>query len=786
MAVVNMMVGATTPDGASFVAKVDGGGPVRVAVALDAAMTSPVFTDSATVDAQGVAKVPITGLAASTRHWWQVEDNSVLDTSRTGQLLTHPPLGLPATFTIGVSGDAGLSPHFPGVAGGELDPNVVSNHPVYDTIRQRALPEGWLLFANLGDWGYPDWGTNLTDTLANRRTFFDDLLAQPRQAALWEVLASTYNWDDHDFAANNSDGTYVNKANAATVYRERIASYDLPDPTATYWSQPIGRVLFIGADVRYNRSPNSDPDGPSKTMLGSAQKAWMDSLLATSTAKLLVWLMPGQWKGTDTDTWASFATEQAEMVQMFGDHGFLGRMCIIGADAHMVALDTGGSSPGNIPVLQAAAIDASPTGDPSIYDLGGQAAREQYGTLTVQDLGTHLAVTLAGWQGSGQLVSHTFTATGDPPAPLATGALLRSLPGSHRPVFEARVLTSFQTGTDPQGETIPILDGNVHLDGTAKVQRDLSLLTEGANRWPRRAGDLLAPLGNEVWVRRGVDFGEEIRWFPLGFFRIDTPRQADASDGPIRLTGGDRMAGIVEGRLVEPRELAANRTIRSVFDELVHEIYPAATVLFDDGFGTETLGRPLIVERDRYQFLRDLADSGGKIFFWDDEGFARVEFAPDPGEPVWQVRAGELGVTVELSRQVTRIGVPNAVVATGIGRDNVEAVRAVAVDANPQSPTFFGGRFGRVPLFLDIASLTAPEQAATAASRKLRRLIGLTYTLDFQSVVNPALRPYQPVEVTYRNGDRELHVLETLDVPLRAGAVMRGSTKEQTLVKVQV
>lgn len=102
-----MVVGNTTPDGATFATKVDGGGPVRVAVADNASMAVPVFTSSQAVDAQGVAKVSISGLAAASQWWWQVEDNGVLDTSLIGRFRTHPPLGLPASFTVAVASCAG-------------------------------------------------------------------------------------------------------------------------------------------------------------------------------------------------------------------------------------------------------------------------------------------------------------------------------------------------------------------------------------------------------------------------------------------------------------------------------------------------------------------------------------------------------------------------------------------------------------------------------------------------------------------------------------------------------
>ena len=785
-----MAVGATTPSGATFVAKVSGGGPVRVAVAVDAAMTSPVFTASQAVDAQGVAKVSITGLDPDTAHFYQVEDNSVLDTSVTGRFHTHPAVDVAASFTVAFVGDAGLTPVFPGVAGGELDANRVSNHTAWDTIRTLDP----LMVVNLGDWGYPDWGSALTDTLANRRSFYDDNLNQPRQAQLFREIPWVYLYDDHDFAGNDSDGTYANKANAATVYRERVPHYPLDDANAIYQSWQVGRVLFVAADVRYNRSPNGDTDGPSKTMLGAAQKAWMDNLLSTSGAEFLVWCMPQTWISEAADSWASFTTEQAEMIAMFAGHGWAGRMCIVTADAHMVALDSGGNSPGNIPALVAAAIDATPLGDFTLYNLGGQQGRNQYGTLTVVDSGTFMAVTLTGWQGTSQIVTHTIGISLSSPTVVGSAQVVEfaeHVHGSHLPLFEARVLTSFQTGADPAGTTIPIVGGDVRFDNTGDIFASLQLTTggidedlTGESRFPRLAADLLAPYGNEIWVRRGIDLGGEILWSPLGYFRIDAAEQSNAPYGEIAISGQDRMAGIVDARLVQPREFPPGTTVAGVFATMIGEVYPDAIVVFDDDTGFAGIGNTLTFDEDRLATLVELIDAYGKVMYWDGEGILRVESPPDESQPLWEVKAGADGVLVSSGRRVSREGMYNGVVARGEGGDQTTPIFAVAVDIGPTSPTRWGGRFGKVPRFQASPFIKTQAQALAAARATLGRQLGAPHVVSFGAVVNPALRPWHPIRIEQRDSNREVHVVQSVTVPLTADAVMNGETREKTQVLI--
>jgi alkaline phosphatase D len=787
VSVVNMVVGATTPGGATFVAKVTTG-PVRVAVADNASMTSPVFTSSQAVDAQKVAKVSITGLAPSTPYWWRVEDNGTIDTAVTGRFRTHPAVGTAASYTIGIGFCAGSNPDFPGVDGGELAQGRVSNHPVFDTIRTKALAEDWPAFVHLGDLHYYDPGSGVfvpDASLSTYRAGYDDVLTQPRQHQLYREVSWVSVWDDHDFGPNNSDGTFADKANAAQVYRERVPHYPLDDSGGIWQSFQIGRVLFVMSDTRYYRSPNDDADSPAKSMLGTAQKAWLSNLLDTTTAEALVWLMPSQWLGIGSDTWDQFQTERAELVGLLDTHGWLGRMVMVYGDRHAMGL-TGGvtNAFGSFPVMNCGSLDSSfGTEDEGRFDVGPElGGRDHFGTVEVTDLGNLLLMTLTCWDGDDEYASYTFALSLAPATVTAPGALLRSLSGSHHPVFEARVLTTFQTGEDPQGTVVDILGGDVIFDATAEVFATLQLETRGGDGrdglFPRHEDDLLAPYGNEVFVRRGVDIGNEILWVPLGYFRIDTAEQSGGAYDPIRISGQDRMAGIVDGRLIFPRQFEHTRTVGSVVNELVREIYPDAVVAFDAG-GSGLLGRTLVVEEDRFEAVHDIADSLGKIAYWDGTGVLRIEDPPDLDEITWTVNAGRNGVQTNVARSLTRDGFYNAVVARGEGATETP-VQGIAVDDGVNSPTRWDGRFGRVPRFYSSPLLTTGGQARTAARSLLSRYIGMPYSVNFGAIPNPALRPRDVIRIVHQDGNREKHVVDSCTIPLTAGVVMSGMTRKHT------
>jgi len=365
-------------------------------------------------------------------------------------------------------------------------------------------------------------------------------------------------------------------------------------------------------------------------------------------------------------------------------------------------------------------------------------------------------------------------------------AFLRTVRGSHKMVAKAVVADTFQTGTSPVGVEIPILGGDVRLDGTADIRSTLDLTTDGNRMWPTRSGSLLAPYGNEVWLFRGIQYSDElVEWVGLGPHRIQSPEQETAPNGPIRVTGRDRMAGILDARLVEPVQFLAGASLGFIMTTLVTQVYPAAVIEWDDNTDDALITRSMICEQDRHAFLNDLVRSRGKIWHWDHRGALVIRSTPDPTQPVFEVHSGAGGVLLSLSRSLSREGVYNAVVASGTGADTLAPAYAVAIDNNPLSPTYFHGRFGPVPRYYTSPFLFTDAQAAEAAESILRRSLGLPYRLDLDAVPNPALEPYDPVSVRPGAGQgRETHVLQTLTIPLVPGQAMTAATREQTVVLI--
>src|SRR5690606_25162519 len=171
----------------------------------------------------------------------------------------------------------------------------------------------------------------------------------------------------------------------------------------------------------------------------------------------------------------------------------------------------------------------------------------QYGTVTVTDLGSIITVKLTAWKEHTEVGSYTKSFTTSTPTAVADIADL--VTGSHQAVIEATVVTDYQTGPAPDGETIPIESGDVRYDATADVWSTMSMETtgiddyDGKSRFPRFATDLLAPPADEAFLRRAVDTGPSTSGVPPGSYRTNPTRHPGPPEAPILWPGPARRQG---------------------------------------------------------------------------------------------------------------------------------------------------------------------------------------------------------------------------------------------------
>jgi alkaline phosphatase D len=210
-----------------------------------------------------------------------------------------------------------------------------------DTIQPiwQALP-GWEpdLFFWLGDNIYGD--ALDSDILA------EEYARQREVATLAPILSrlpQLATWDDHDFGLNNHDRTHPAKEDSLRVWRDYWPNpaHGVEGVPGVFFKYSYGGVDFFFLDGRYHRSPNADPDGPEKTMLGKEQLNWLKSGLLESTAPFKVIVSGGVWtkgKGPDGDAWSSFLYERNNLFDWIRDQKVEG-VVLLSGDTHTAELN---------------------------------------------------------------------------------------------------------------------------------------------------------------------------------------------------------------------------------------------------------------------------------------------------------------------------------------------------------------------------------------------------------------------------------------------------------------
>jgi len=357
--------------------------------------------------------------------------------------------------------------------------------------------------------------------------------------------------------------------------------------------------------------------------------------------------------------------------------------------------------------------------------------------------------------------------------------------GSHAARFRATLVEGFQTGSDPSGLAMRVVTGGVEYDASAEIRSTGDVTV--AEAWPNARDLRFAPYGSEVFLARGVERGAAgVLWAPLGYYRISKTAQSDAARGPIALDLDDRMATIIDSRFMSPRQWLAGTLVGDIINEVVLEVYPDAVIMWDDDSDLSELGRSLIAEESRLEVIKTLAEGLGKIFYWDEIGRLVFKDIPSETDIIWTVNAGPNGVMVSTDRSLSRDGVYNALVVTGEGADDLNPVRAVAINAQESSPTFFGGPFGRVPRFYSSSFITTQEQAAGAAVNLLRQSLGAPYDVGLSAVPNPAVRPYDVLRIVYNDGTREVHIVDRVSIPLDVDSPITVATRQSAIIHVGV
>ena len=187
------------------------------------------------------------------------------------------------------------------------------------------------LFILMGDNIY----SNTTDPAVQRRMYLN--FRADRWFAAFAAHTPIYAiWDDHDYGENNSDRRQRGKERSLKTFFE---IWPNPAPEARHskgiWSRfVVGRAEFFLLDVRYNRSPDNDPDGPQKTMLGREQRQWLVRALAASGADFKFLVSGSSWNCGGQEAWNHrYAYEYDWLLEQIRRYRVTG-IILLGGDQH--------------------------------------------------------------------------------------------------------------------------------------------------------------------------------------------------------------------------------------------------------------------------------------------------------------------------------------------------------------------------------------------------------------------------------------------------------------------
>jgi hypothetical protein len=336
---------------------------------------------------------------------------------------------------------------------------------------------------------------------------------------------------------------------------------------------------------------------------------------------------------------------------------------------------------------------------------------------------------------------------------------------------------------------------------TVGGSNDLGLVpTTGVNSVWKEA---LQIYGNHIYAYRGVlwnpsEIGQDL-WdaippltdaqrapangayeiVPVGVFRLNTVEVAEQSDGNVVITcqGTDVSHNIGMNHWIAPVTVWKTKYSAPVnkTDTGTEEQYIASTVLeaikilirnrwpsrpskvlgepvFDfQGVTDAPLASPVIMgsrtvsssgSNSPWTDITALADAVGATLYIDVDGRFVLRPVPDPNaQPVvWKFLDGQGGLLLSADRKISDSKSVNYVIATGENTGAKTPLKAVAVDDDPNSPTYWQGDFGiSVGYEPGRRRLTTQAETQLAANTYLNWFVGGEETLTVGVVPNPAL-----------------------------------------------
>lgn len=330
--------------------------------------------------------------------------------------------------------------------------------------------------------------------------------------------------------------------------------------------------------------------------------------------------------------------------------------------------------------------------------------------------------------------------------------------------------------------SIPVTSAKVTIDANAAVRRraTLTVVDPDGTLTPTLATDVLSPYGYSIQLSHGYEAGDESELVPVGRFRISAVKFS-ANSPTIQVTAQDRALSVSRTRFESPYVVASGTNHVTAIETILNWSMPGITFIKPNKTFPYTTGVLMYEDGgDPWDAVQSIAESIGCDLCFDQLGRCVLSDRNDAKSVVHEYVVGSDNTTLlSLDTEITVDSVYNAVVVTGEPQD-LPPVRSVAYDLDPSSPTYYGGRFGKVPKFYSSPLVRTQAQADQTAATMLTKARRTTsQSLSLSVTPHPALDVLDLVRV--RSDDLDIDDLfEVTNIELSCD----GEPMTMTVAKV--
>lgn len=312
---------------------------------------------------------------------------------------------------------------------------------------------------------------------------------------------------------------------------------------------------------------------------------------------------------------------------------------------------------------------------------------------------------------------------------------------------------------------LAFVSGTVAADRGSTVRRRFTG-TVDPRTVPLRLDDALTPYGGLIKVWRGVRYPNGQRTE----YQVFSGRVESVEFGltTVAISASDAAAGLVDARFETPYRATRGMKVVDQIKAIIHDV-DATAVVTDLTGATNTISTPATWDRERTEALDNLAQTIGAEWFAGPDGVFYINRLPAiTGQAaVWIVDSGDTGVAINRTTAMDRSRVYNAVVVNGEPPDGQSPAYGVARDNDPNSPTRWGGPFGKVPKFFSSQFITTNTQAQNVATEMLGDAVAGTRSVSISCVPNPRLATGDVVYVSTGAGEYDgMYFVNTFNLPL--------------------